>query len=182
MPPLAILLPLLLTLLVGCSSVQLRLETTVAPTNALPTLHKVVVLPFVNRTDNSRACVAMNAALESNLAARGHLDIIDVPPRFNVDAEHLDREQAHDLAVAVGADAVITGIVFAYGYVPEPGNPPRPTILADVRVFGAQSASLLWAGRARATDASGMATGGASLTALADALAGQIANELIVRR
>jgi hypothetical protein len=165
-----------------CSSLQLHVETYVTPNAPVDTLRQVVLLPLVNRSDDAGAAIALGAMLAKNLVAQAHLMIRDCPPGLPVDAEHLDREQAAELARALGVDGVVTGIVFAYGYVTEPGSPPRPTALVDLRLFGAKNADLLWAARASATDAPGMASRGASLTTIADALTGQLAADLIKRQ
>jgi len=166
----------------GCGSIKSRVETVTAPSASLSGLKRIVLTPLVNRADDPGAALVMRAMLARSLALGAHLEVLDAPPGTMVDPETFGREQARDVARAVGADAVITGIVFAYGYVPEPSSPPRPTVRLDLRVFGAEPASLLWAARASASDASGLGSGGETLTTVAMAAADRLAAALAEHR
>ena len=166
----------------GCSSLRVRVETVVAPNASIAAVKRVVLLPLVNRSDDPGAALAVAALIAKNVTTYAHLKIVDCPPGIQVDAERLDREQARDLAAAAAADAVMTGIVFAYGYVSEQGSAPRPTVRFDVRLFAAGTPDLEWAARATGSDSPGMASAGASLTTIADATAQQVAQDLATRK
>lgn len=166
----------------ACSAVSFEVETLAAPDAQLSSVDRVVLVPLVNRSDDPRASTALQATLARSLAASAGMQVLEVPAGFAVDPEKLDREQARDLAKATGADAVLTGVVFAYGYVPVPRSPRQPAIRLDVRLLSGADPALLWAARASVFDAAGAMDAGTSLTTMADEVAKRLVEDLMRHR
>ncbi len=167
-PHLARAAALAAALLSGCGSTSVRIETVAAPTSKPVKLESVVLLPIVNRSEDKLAGPAVEAVLARALATQAKLRVVGLPAGILVDAERLDRDQARDVAKAAGADAVVTAVLFAYGYVPDPRSAEKPAVRLDVRVMSGSDPALLWAARASAFDSPGMGSGGATLTSIAD--------------
>jgi hypothetical protein len=168
--------------LVACSTMSVRVETVAEPQAPIATVKRVVLTPLVNRADDPGAAQVLRAVLAHRLVTEAGFEVVDLPLGVTVDPERLDRDQARDVAQAANADAVVTGIVFAYGYLSESASPPKPTVRLDVRLFAAGAPDLVWAARASAVDSPGMASAGASMTTLADAVARKIASDLASRK
>lgn len=166
----------------GCSTMKVRVETVDASATGAPRPRTVVLVPLVNRSDDKGAATAVHSQLTRALAAQAAIRVLDVPAGIAVDPTKLDRDQARELARLAGADGVLTGIVFAYGYLPESGSPPCPTVRFDVRLFGTGSGDLTWAARASGSDSAGVMSGGATLTTIAAAVADRVADDLAGRR
>lgn len=162
----------------GCSTVKVHVETIEAPPSPAARPRTVLLAPLLNRSDDKLAGIAMRAQLARALASRAGMRVVDVPAGIPVDPAGLDREQARELARTVGADGIVTGILFAYGYLPGAGVPPCATVRLDVRLFGRDSPDLVWAARASGIDSPGAASGGTTLTTLGTIVAEQVATNL----
>lgn len=166
----------------GCGSMSIEVETLAAPTAAPANLQTVMVAPLVNRSENPGAPAAIGSILARALVAHTGWRIVDAPAGVAVDPEKLDRAQARELSKLSGADAILTGIIFAYGYVPAGQAPKQPAVRLDLRLVSGVEPEVLWAARASAFDSSGACNPGASLTAMADAVVRRLIDDLASRR
>src|SRR5688572_5315631 len=156
---------LILTCLAACSSTQVRVETVEGQPGPRPKSY--ALLDFVNRTEDPRAADSVRGSLLHVIESGGGR-VVDATAARQVDPERLDRDVARKLAEQLGVDAVLTGTVFAYGYVPAPDGAGGlvPTVRVDVRLVAKDGSAASWVARVQAEDDPEFPQSGASLTRL----------------
>ncbi len=142
----------------------------------------IAVLGFVNRSEEAGAAEAMRAVLVHALEAGG-ARVVDSSLVRSVDPEAIDRDLARRLCDELKVEAVITGTVFAYGYLPSRSGPDGflPTVRADIRILTKTPTDSPWVVRVFAEDEPDFPRSGASLTALSEAAMEEVLEELGVR-
>ncbi len=112
------------------------------------TIKKVIVLPFVNLTEDRSAGDVIRYLVVSELQELVETvfvgDVDRVLKRMNVsDVRELAAEQIKEICKELKADAVITGVVYKYGEA-RSGNISYPEVVITINMVEPEGGSIVW--------------------------------------
>jgi TolB-like protein len=160
----------------GCTSIAMQ-KTMFTP-GVQGRIAAVAVTPMQDLSGNIAASSAVTSAIVTELRRRGTCRVIEID---NPAPGAGERWTAAKLGAGAKADAVLVGVVTAYGYDSLPrhgGATVSPTIGLDLRLVSSKSAEILWAASVEARQIHLLRDDGMPLGELAQDLAEKVASAL----